>query len=217
MPRCHIYHKPTGTLLARDLYRHRYPWLMDGNDHHEYLPVGSFVIGYDDLWTRACGDPPGTLLLGRESLTPLPRGHWNGCCGPMGNHKNVLAPDEETPVAWEYADCHMSHCIRVQPEEHELEEVGSDHGICWVAWINYRGTRRLLRAAYGRDEAEVQKRLLPAATARRKQEAIGSQPGEVLNAEIELAPVEDFARSIGFDPYAHKAEVAWLARKYSTA
>jgi hypothetical protein len=38
MPRCHIYHKPTGTLLARDLYENFYPWLLDYHDGHEVVP-----------------------------------------------------------------------------------------------------------------------------------------------------------------------------------
>lgn len=203
--------------MARNLYQHRHPWLLDSNDNHELLPVGSFVTKITEVWIRACGDPAGSLLLGRESLMPLPRGPWWGCCGPMGGSKNVLAPDEETPVAWEHADCHTSQHIRIDADEYELEEVAGDQGVCWVAWIEHRGTPRLLRAAYGRDEAEVHKRLIPAAQARLEDEGqMGSQPGQILNAKIEMATVEDFAHSMGFDPYTNKNEVKWLFRKYST-
>lgn len=135
----------------------------------------------------------------------------------MGWDKNVPASDEETPVAWEYADCHMSHFIRIAADEYELENVSEEHGVCWVAWIEHRGERRLLRAAYGRDEAEVHKRLPPAAQARLEDEGqMGSQPGQILNAKIEIAIVEDFAHSMGFAPYTNKNEVKWLFRKYST-
>ncbi|MCX6855623.1 MAG: hypothetical protein NTV80_12050 [Verrucomicrobia bacterium] len=215
MPRCHIYHKPTGTLLARDLYQHWHPWLLDMHDSHEVLPAGSFVKVKKNERITCKGEEPGSLMLGCESLMPLPRGSWNGCCGPMGNHKNVLAPDEETPVAWETADCHTPHFIRINPDEWELEQVGHENGVCWVAWIVHQGERQHLRAAYGRDEAELIKRLTPAAEERLEAEArCGSQPGQILNAKIEMADVEDFARSMGCHPNDFQAKVRWLFRKY---
>lgn len=89
------------------------------------------------------------------------------------------------------------------------------NGACWVAWVNYQGENQLLRVAYGGDDAEVKKRLVPSARARRRQEALSaSQPGQVLALSIELAPLCDFARLMKFDPESSEAEVKWLFRKY---
>lgn len=215
MPRCHIYHKPTGTLVAHDLYQHQYPWLLDMHDYHELLPAGAFVKVKRNKRITDKGEKIGSLMLGCESLMPLPRGSWNGCCGPVGNQKNVLSPDEETPIAWETADCHTPHFIRIDPGEWELEQVSDENGVCWVAWIDHQGERQLLRAAYGPDEAEAIKRLTPAAQERLEAEARrGSQPGQILNAKIEMADVADFIRSMGVDPNDFQGKVKWLFRKY---
>lgn len=198
MPRCHIYHKPTGTLLARDLYQHWHPWLLDRRDCHEMVPLGSFF-------------EEGRLLLGSEGLMPLLR-------DPETEDRAIrflLAQDEETQVAWVQVDACLSYFVGVEEGEWELEQVGHENGVCWVAWIAHQGERQLLRAAYGRDEAEAIKRLTPAAQERLEAEArCGSQPGQILNAKIEMADVEDFARTMGCNPNDFQGKVKWLFRKY---
>ena len=200
MPRCHIYHKPTGTLLARDLYPHRQPWLLDRHDCHEVVPLGAFFV-------------EGRLLLGDEGLVPLRR-------DPETEGRAIqflLAADEETRAAWVQVDACLAYFIGVQEDEWELEPVSDEDGVCWVAWIQHLGQRQLLRAAYGRDDAEAKKRLIPAAQKRLEQEAgAGSQPGAILSARIECDRLENFARSMGFEPEAEDAEVTWLFRKYGT-
>lgn len=217
MPRCHIHHKPTGTTFARDLYQHGCLWLLDVNDGHEMLPAGSFVRLKEDDRFSCRGEPAGSLLLGCESLLPLPRGDWEGCCGPSGDRKNVLALDGKTPMAWEVADCYTPQFICVDPGEWELEQVGHENGVCWVAWIEFQGERQLLRAAYGRDEAEAKARLIPAAQKRLEEEAAcDSHPEPILNAKIEMADVEEFVGAMGGNPRNFQGELKWLFRKYSS-
>lgn len=209
MPRCHIYHKPTGTLLARDLYRNIYPWLLDYHDCHEVVPFGSFdeVSNPEDHHFRA-------LLMDREGMLDLPRDPET----ESRLNRYFLAQDEETRVAWAQVDSHVPHLIGVKAGEWELEQVGNEEGVCWVAWIRYRSRRRLLRAAYGRDEEEAKKRLIPAAQERLKSEARrGSNPGLILGAPISYGLAEDFARTSGFEPHADQADVKWLFRSYYTA
>lgn len=215
MPRCHIYHKPTGTLLARDLYQHQHSWLLDLHDCHELLPVGAYMEVKKNEQITCKGEEAGSLLVGREALMPLPRGDWTGCCGPMGGRKNVLAPDEETPIAWETADCHTPHYVRIDPGEWELEQVDQENGLCWVAWIHHQGEKQLLSASYGRDEKEAKRRLISAAQKRLENEArYCSQPGQVLNAKIESSEVADFVNSMGCKPNELLSQVKWLFRKY---
>lgn len=124
-----------------------------------------------------------------------------------------LAPDEETRVAWEMVECHAPYYVCLEAGEWELEQVADDNGVCWVAWVQHQGRHQLLRVAYGRDEAETKKRLIPAAQMRLEQEAgAGSQPGQILGLPIEIESLESFARSMGFDPDADEAKVTWLSR-----
>lgn len=196
MPRCHIYHKPTGTLLARNLYQHQHSWLLDRHGCHEVVPFGSFF-------------EEGRLLLGSEGLMPLlhdPETEGRAI-------RFLLAQDEETRVAWVQVDAHLSYFIDVEEGAWELEQVSDENGVCWVAWINHQGERQLLRAAYGRDEAEAIKRLTPAAQERLEAEArCGSQPGQILNAKIEMADVADFIRSMSGNPNNFQGQVKWLCR-----
>jgi len=204
MPRYHIYHQPTGTLLARDLFRNVYPWLMDHQEGHEVVPFGSFVEVTDSE------DPQfGALLLDREGMIDLPR-------DPETETEVIryfLAQDEETRVAWAQVDSHLPHFIAVNAGEWKLERASEEVGVCWVAWIRYQGRHRLVRAAYGRDEAEAKKRLTPAAQERLESEARGgSNPGLILGAKIGYDTAEDFARTSGFDPHINQPGVRWLVR-----
>lgn len=206
MPRYHIHHKPTGTLLARDLYRHQQPWLLDHHSYHEVVPFGSFFEVSDS------GDPQaGRLLLDREGLMPLPRDPET----ETQAIRFILAQDEVTRVAWEQVDIHASHYICVEGGEWELEQADDGDGVCLVAWIRYQSQKQILRAAYGRDEVEAKKRLITAAQQRLEQEAgAGSQPGQILTAKIEMEEAGTFAHTMAIGLAAKKNAVKWLFRAY---
>ena len=199
----------TELVVARGLYRLPHVQLIDWNSRHSLVPVGSFILDND---LRACGwskEPRPGLYLSLEDLRPLPRSIYCGCCGPDGDCKNILDPDTDEPIAYEFADCWNSHWARFESGEYHLVAESTGTISCFVGYVCYNDKRLLLGAACAEDEDESRKRLMTVCQNILKKEAgPKAQNQTILNLPVTMIEASAFLN------YLNDKKPEWLFLQY---
>ena len=105
------------------------------------------------------------LFLNRQDLRGInDTGEWGGCCGPSGFLPN-LEDDEGLPMAYEFADCHGTHYVRIPQEWYALRPTPgiTDEPVLLVGTVLWRGRVRLVERAVGHTRPIAAKLLREAA------------------------------------------------------
>jgi hypothetical protein len=176
------------------------------------LPAGTFAKDSDLIksgWSKARGDIEG-IYISHSDFREFPRTAYCGCCGPDGDVRNVLDPQNMERVAYEYADCWSCHSIYFKPGDYELTEESAETPVCLVGAVSLNKQTWLVGAACGRDAREAAKRLAQDCQKYLQLEASYSSH----NRRISKLPVETMEAAHYLRRFKKQERPKWLFLKY---
>ena len=200
----------TGLMIARGIYHLPHWELIGGHDGQTLVPAGSFIVDRDLRRSRWTPAPESGIYLCHRDVCDMPRTErFQGCCGPDGQHKNVLDPANNEPVAYEFADCWCCHYIRLARGDYTLATESPEEPQCFVGFVQYRGERHLVGAACGGTDEVALARLKPLC-----EEQLEAESGYTSDYYPPVeSPIQTERASIYLNQL-HGEQPKWLFRKY---